>query len=629
MHSSSSVFDTPSTHSVDEERIAGILDGLALSATDPWNLLQKLGSHIRDHENEKLDERSASVHYVERGLAYGFEDDSNHEGALVMGKRFSSANGDWPPAFDVVHNYEKQTWANVALLCKEPLPRAHLLDLALSAGSRRGRDTACEIASLYLDFIDKENLDSYYRASCLRRAWSLARQFGISDLERKARQDAYNALIPAINADTITPGTICHLFDILTVEPRNCEFVDPDRHAVQKALKFLRSRTSHREGLAKTISDLLLRVARSDVERDEASRSLIESYIDLANGESGIRASVWYERAVIEARRYGHIDLRDRAVQALQDHPLREEDMQRISIDIWIPRYVIDAGLAAYRQSRDILEALDIWFVTPSPTGRYENNLTSAKEMVSGTLLSHVSRTKYDQNGLPVRTTSGTNDAEQEWLEHIELMNVGANGNLLADGLIALKVEYGAPPIKRISDHVITTYCCDSKLATCLAEAFDSFWSERYADASRAAFSLVEAGMRGLLLALGDPLYRVQAGGSDGHFPSLETYAQKLEAHDFDPDWLRCIRNPVANWRNALAHGHRLWMRREEAAVLLRVAALFVVLAPDNTTERDRAEIDERLRDPIRWAATQAKLKADWRKEWTVSWKNSGLDSND
>lgn len=630
MSSSLSSSDTSSPLSVDLESIASTLDGLASSATNPWTLLLKLGGQTYPWGNDNSDERSMPFHYTERGLAYDFEEDPTHEGALVMGNRFSSAGGDWPPAFDVVSGYEKQTWRNVALLCKEPLPRAHLLDLALSAGadSRQSHNTAREIASLYLDFLGKENLDLYYRASCLRRAWSLARQFGFHDLEQEARREAYGMTLPMIHADTIIPGTICQFFEILTVEPRNGKFVDPDQCAVQIALKYLRSRTRQNEELAEIISDLLVRVASSDVERDEARRSLIEGYIDLANDESGIRAAVWYERAVAEARRYGYTDLHDRAVQALQEHPLREEDMQKISIDMQIPCYVTDARLAAYRQSRNILEALEIWLTTFSPTGCREKNFATAKKEISGTLLSHVSRTRYDQNGLPVRTTFGLEGAEQECLELIELMNAGAYGNLLANELIAFKTEYNIPSLKRISDHLVTTYRCDSKLAACFAEALDSFWSGRYGDASRIAFPLIEAGMRGLLLMLGDPLYRVQTGNSDGRFPSLETYTQRLEIYNFDPDWLRCIRNPVAKWRNALAHGHIFWMSREKAAILLRVAALFVVLTPDNATERGHTEISERLWDPLKWAANQANLEAVWREEWMVSWKRSSLGDN-
>ena len=56
--------------------------------------------------------------------------------------------------------------------------------------------------------------------------------------------------------------------------------------------------------------------------------------------------------------------------------------------------------------------------------------------------------------------------------------------------------------------HLLWRYSCDSELATAFAEALQSFWEGRFGDAARAAYPLIEAGMRGLLLLLGKPLYR-------------------------------------------------------------------------------------------------------------------------
>ncbi|WP_040582652.1 hypothetical protein, partial [Sedimentibacter sp. B4] len=45
------------------------------------------------------------------------------------------------------------------------------------------------------------------------------------------------------------------------------------------------------------------------------------------------------------------------------------------------------------------------------------------------------------------------------------------------------------------------------------------FWDGRYDDAARAAYPLIEAGARGLLLALGEPIFRIETGNSEGRFP--------------------------------------------------------------------------------------------------------------
>ena len=246
---------------------------------------------------------------------------------------------------------------------------------------------------------------------------------------------------------------------------------------------------------------------------------------------------------------------------------------------------------------------------------------------MDGSIIAAVTRTTFDGN-MPTRTSAGVESAVVEATERQELINVRLNGQTIAHELKAIKHQYGIVTPTQITAYLVQTYRCDSQLALALGQAIVSFWDERYTDAGRAAFPLVEAGARGVLLLLGDPLYRIQTGNAGGHFPSLEKYAEKLEQHDFDIDWLRCIRNPVAKWRNALAHGHRLELADYEAAVLLRTAALLVVLTSSNSSEKDKEEIETNLRDPIRWAANQAELIQKWEQVWAPVWEHK-IDTTD
>ena len=50
--------------------------------------------------------------------------------------------------------------------------------------------------------------------------------------------------------------------------------------------------------------------------------------------------------------------------------------------------------------------------------------------------------------------------------------------------------------------------------------------------------------------------------------------------------------------------------------MLLRTAALLVVLTSSNSSEKDKEEIETNLRDPIRWAANQAELIQKWEQVW-------------
>lgn len=602
------------------ESAAHLLDELATEAVDPWDLLQKMYKPPSPDSKEVPEGRSSVEHYVERAFAYTLVDDPKNNGALVVGRSFSSEDGEWPARLELVTDREKRTWAEVAALCKRSLPRVHLLDVAFSASNTRTRDEAKSIASLYERVADEDRVDSYYRAACLRRASSLARSYDLGEMESRVREKAYEMVCAQLNSRTIVVSVLVELFEFLTVPPKCERAARPSRSEVANALKELRTPIADPDGVDEVIAKLLVRNAEFASDRDEARRTLIEGYIAAGDVESGIRASYWYEKAASEARRYHYADLRDRAVQALQAHPVREEDMQVFTFDCIIPRYVIDQRLARYRQAQNIRSAIGIWLTTPCPTGSCEKNMETAKNIVAGSLLEGVTSTTYDKSGMPIKTTTSREEAEVEERERLECMTASLMGEVLAHELDAIRAEFGDFSAQELAGFLVVKYRCDPSLVKVFVDVLEAYWQERYVECCSRTFPLIEAGARGLLLTLGEPLYRVQGDAHVGRFPSLETYVTKLAEHGFDPDWVCCLRNPVARWRNAMAHGHRFDMRRDEAAVLLRVAAVCVVLTADEAARQDRNNVDEKLRDPVAWAARQVGLVALWRKEWTLSW---------
>lgn len=599
----------------DVKQIAAALDAMAVEARDPWDLLQKLTSSVRS-EGMQFD-RSPLVLFVERALAHGMEEHQQYPGAVTLGVRFSSPAGDWPPAFDAVSQTEKSAWAAVAAEVGDALPRAQMLDLTLSAGIRGGRDLAEEITRLYLELGGRVTLDPYYRGSCLRRAWSISRQFALP-LEADSRKALYVMALSLVGAEGVPAGVLLQPLESLTVVPRIGEFVEPTREAVKALLATALPPSGTDTSITEGVTALLERLAISGAEREEARRILIGSYLASAENSTGLVAVHWFQTAATKAQQVGLIDLRDRAISALQAIPVDELEMEAHTFDFALPRHLHDGRLHRYRWSRDSLSALNLWLTSSSPTGSHEDNLRQASKISRSGIIQLVTRTTFNASGLPVRTTVGPDEAEREQLERTESMNAGVYGILLARELEAIKTEYGLTPAENLAAHVVEHFRCDAELATVLGESIVSFWDGRYSDAGRAAFPLVEAGARGLLLALGDPLYRIQTGNTDGKFPALETYATRLEAHHFDIDWLRCLRNPVAGLRNVLAHGHRFQLHDHEAAVLIRMAALLVVLTPANSGAEDRTQLEARLRDPIGWTGTQARLVRRWKRVWTV-----------
>lgn len=587
------------------QHLTAKLDSLAPDARDPWMLLQHFTASLREDDGLTF-ERSEEICAVERALAYSIEDDPDHYGGATLGAEFSSTDGDWPPAFEHVTDEEKTVWRVIASQTQEALLRTHFYDLVYSSNIDGAPSTGIELASMYLDLANAVHLDDYYRVACLRRAWSLSRRFSLP-LERDVRQQLWEECQRLVDAEGTPPGVLLQPFAPLVVKPRTGKFEEPSAEQVQDLLKSVRETRWPYAPIIEGVTGLLEKLASTNAEKDEARRKLVEAYLALAQTQPGMAASSWYDQAYGTALKYGFTDLRDQTVSSRQDMPASALEMRSYVVEAQFPRHLADATLPRYRHAGDSRVALDLWLTSSSPTGPHEHNVETAHAaaMRPG-LMQIITRSMFDADGLPIKTTSGVESLEQETLERLELMNAGARGSVIARELDVIKKNYGEPTATEVATHLVARFECDFELAEAFGEALTNFWNGKYTDAGRAAYPLVEAGARGLLLTLGDPLYRMPTENSDGRFPALYEYSKRLETHDFDIDWLRCLQNPVASFRNALAHGHLHHLKPYEAAILLRMAGLLVVLTPSGSSQTDKDEVARRLRDPIGWAAAKA-----------------------
>lgn len=592
------------------ERLALSVDEACTTGEDPWSALQQLGTLRQGSE-----EVSELLSYAERALAYEFEELTGAWGEVTLGRRFSSATGDWPPAFDQVGDAEKRCWSGLAERVRSPLALAHFKDLTLQTGAAQGRERALEVIDLYLQLSRVESLDNYYRASCLRRAWTLARRFGLGDHEEAARHALFDFSGAATRVWNASPAVIFRALEPLAVAPRRGAFVDPSRAEVLDLLALVEAAHPADVTTLEAVFQAREAGALGDPDRELARRRLVSGYMQVAAVTEGLVKQHWLHTAAQAAQRFGLTDLRREAVSALQSIDLSELGLRSVSHEVLIPRYAFDARLGQYRKSRDTETALALWLTTPAPTGSYERNSASVARQGLG-LLDLVSRSILDQYGLPVRTSTGPESGRSEALERLESATSASQAILLARELLAIGREYGPIAETHVVATLVSRFGSDHRLTASWLSALCSFWDGRPGDSARAAFPLIEAATRGLLLSLGDPLYRIETGAAGGRFPSLETYADHLEQHDFDQDWLRTIRGPISDLRNALAHGHLLDPSAEDAALLLRVAGLLVAISPPDSTTVDQNEVVARLRDPVKVAARSARLRRRWRLVW-------------
>ena len=275
----------------DITQIADVINIVAAEANKPWTILLRLGEQTLDEPDLK---NNPVLPYAERALAYSFVDDKK-PGSVTLGVRLSDASNKWPLEFKDVSPAEKQVWYDIANQCTHHLAKAHMLDVVLACGAIRGRDVAKEIAELYFTVAQDVNIEMYYRAGCLRRCWSIARSCGLHALEAQARSASYQMAHQLaqlmLKPSEIPVGILLQPFEIITIPSRGDEFNDPSRQDVQTLLKQVRSRSTTNVSTLEGVSELLVRVASTDAERNEARRSQRERDPALGEGTKRLRAT--------------------------------------------------------------------------------------------------------------------------------------------------------------------------------------------------------------------------------------------------------------------------------------------------------------------------------------------------
>ena len=297
--------------SEEAESLAAILDAAAVEAREPWDLLDRMTVALRGDDGEF--QRTALIVCVERAFALSFEEEANHKGALRMGVRFSSPDGSWPPGIDTVPLEEKEVWEKLSELVNHPLPKAQLLDLLFTSRRISGPKQASGLIQIYVDLAANSNLDPYYRASCLRRAWSVARQYGLPT-ERDLRRALYAMGHSLVIQGDVPPGILLRPFESLVVPPRTGDFIDPTRRDVRELLEKIRADEASmivQEG----VTDLLVDLAENADEIAEARRVLAAAYLDTASASQGMLSMHWLQTAAQYSQAYGLTDLRDKAVR--------------------------------------------------------------------------------------------------------------------------------------------------------------------------------------------------------------------------------------------------------------------------------------------------------------------------
>ncbi|WP_253838686.1 DUF7380 domain-containing protein [Actinokineospora globicatena] len=536
----------------------------------------------------------------------------DHAGAVL-----SPLDGSvWPVALRDAPPDVRSLWSALAVEVSHSAMKARCWDIVFTLKLSQGREAAEKAVRAYGE-APTTRLAPDSVAEHLVRGWTLARQVGLVALEGEITASMRRLVEDALDRQA-DPHAVTVMLAALTAPPRRSRTPAPPVANVAELLD--RAVTTYPE--IHIIDDLVTLVrkhASNDPGRvNHASRHLINTMMaEAQRHHEPMVTRTMLADAAAQAKRFGLADLERAAITSLQAAPA--PTWQTTRHEVPIPDGYHDQYLPGFAQAQDWRQALFIWLRTSCPSGRLETNQVTAQQVEESSVFRRLATTVvFRDDGLPARTLDPGSASSRE-LSRIETLSMGAHGLVLGRALHQIRVRFGIPDRADVEEFLASSGA--PMLVSTLAEAFELFWIGRYRASAHLAVPLVEAAVRALLLEFNEPIYRAQAGDTPGQFAGLGALLDSLISIDFDPDWERFLRTLLlgegANIRNLTAHGFLHDIDPVNAALVLRAAAVVVMLTSDGAVREDdaavRASTPRGVPAPRRWPQrVSAALWAAW-----------------
>lgn len=511
-------------------------------------------------------------------------------------------------------------WVSLASFVTHPAAKARCADISFTLRLTRPHEDAAKAVQGYLDLVGG-NFRISEQCDGLLRAWGLVRAVGLS------------ALVPQVSTAMLdmVENALSHLHDSYPVVRLLDAQVSAQRKRkglpVDPRVDDLLDRALLAYSDTRTVSELASLVRKRDagdeVRVQHASEVEVKAYLnDADKARDALTVRTHLNDAASKARQFNLPNLEAIAVSRLQSAPPVE--WKSIKAEFKIPNSVFRDFLRPYKRADTWVEALASWFNTDSPSGSFESNEATARNVLNKSVISRLATTiLFGRNDLPKRVLSGDDDAFQQELVRVEMIGIRLHGVLLADALDLIKARFGIPPLDEIENRLIEAGA-HPLLSRALAKSLLLYWVGEFEAAVHLAVPKVEAAARALLLELNEPMYRAAVGDATGVFPGLGVLLEPLRENDFDQDWERFLKvfllNDGENVRNLIAHGFMDDVSRETAALGLRACAVLVLITSEEAVNRDRTLVKAALANPIAtpqrswWQRTVSAAKAARRE---------------
>lgn len=584
----------------DPDDLLRLLEPHAISASDPMSLaLALLEAGKKPPVREEL--------WAELQIALGYELDEQDDkpGAIEFHGEGYSLLGLGLRSIQDASDDSRQLWQGLFDKSEAPILRAQFGDLILTSRVDSSPSHAQRTISAYIETSEQSRVDSLHATFAIMRANHLARSRNMSEAESSIRESVQRMAGRSLDSGS-PPGIVLRLLDVLSVAPRS-GLGDDERAEILGLLDRAEGAFSE-PSAADSIADARRRLASDDVQRADATRRQFQAYMRAARESSdGFLQMHWAKYAAELATKHGDQELRDEAIRYMQAIPPENMGWKVFESSVHIPRNALRLHLRRYKAARDWRRAIALFLAGGSPTGSHEHNIELNRKLSRGRLVSLFSRTVYGRHGLPERTGGDFETGELHRLESFAIQNQGI---LLSLELDEIRRRFGPVDSGDLAAWLASAWDTDPEYAQSFAEALGLYWRGDPGSAARLSIPLCESGLRRLLLTLDEPVYRLEQGKSPGKFPSMDFYLGRLEKLDLDIDWVRAFRaeflNEGLNVRNLFAHGFKLAFSKEEAAVTIRLAGLFIGLSTlaDENLATPSEPARRRLRRRLGWIYT-------------------------
>jgi hypothetical protein len=577
--------------------LARLVDAACQNATDPHEASMRMPA-LAAQAVPSLDRPTTNV--LIHTLLYTIE--VNAVDAPLFGASLAPLKGLslLPVALRDAGDEINKLWSALASAVTHPIARARCWDIVFTLGlASNGRDSAGRAVRAYLD-TGETALAPRHRAHGLVRAWTIARQVGLVDLTQKITTAMIDVVEDALTRQD-DPYAAIPLLGALIAPARRGKPTEAVSPAVDDLLD--RALTTYPQiHVIKDIATLVRKRANGDAAR-AARASRYEVRAMLAEAEAATDPMIirtLFNDAAATARRLGVTDLEKVAIARLQAAPPLSWDST--PSETTIPGTLFDMYLPGFNQASDWRRALKIWLTTTAPTGRREANEATARQVKEVSVIRYRIRTVLFRDGdLPARSLSSEDDHFERDLARVESQHMSVHGQFLAKALYLIRVRFGIPPHGELKAFLME-FDAAPTLVSALATALHLYWVGEYEASTHLAVPRVEAAARALLLELNEPVYRVAVGDATGQFPGLGSLLPELVNNDFDPDWERFLRvfllNEGSNLRNLVAHGFVDAVDPVTAALALRASAVLILLATEQTVNRDATTVRAVLATP-------------------------------